>query len=323
MVSPGVSKPANVQVHLLRDRDLAEADRVLRLAFGTYMGLADPLTVFGDSDYVYTRRKANPQAAFGAEIDGQIVGSVFATHWGSFGCFGPLTVRPDLWDQGIAQQLLQPVMDCFDQWQLTHSGLFTFAASTKHVGLYQKFGFWPRSLTALMSKPVQPVPPETSWSRFSDVPESSRESVLHGCRELTNLLLDGLDVTGEIQSVAAQKLGDTVLIWDESGQLSGFAVCHYGAGTEAGSGTLYIKFGTARPGAGAGQSFRNLVCACETLASAVGATTLNAGMNFAHEAAYRQIRALGFKAYAQGVAMQKPNDPGYHRPELYVIDDWL
>ncbi len=322
MTSPSVSKPT-VQIHLLRDSDLAEADRVMRLAFGTYMGMPDPTAFLGDGDYVYTRRKANPQAAFGAEIDGQIVGSVFATHWGSFGFFGPLTVRPDLWDQGIAQRLLQPVMDCFDQWQLTHSGLFTFAASTKHVGLYQKFGFWPRFLTALMSKPVQPVPPETGWSRFSDVPESHRESVLQACRDVTDTLLDGLDVTSEIQSVAAQKLGDTVLAWDASGQLNGFAICHYGAGTEAGSGTCYVKFGTVRPGDNAEQRFGDLLRACEALAVAQGATTLNAGMNFAHENAYRQIRAFGFKAYAQGVAMHKPNDPGYHRPELYVIDDWL
>ncbi len=33
-----------------------------------------------------------------------------------------------------------------------HAGLFTFAHSQKHVGLYQRFGFWPRFLTALMSK---------------------------------------------------------------------------------------------------------------------------------------------------------------------------
>ena len=57
---------------------------------------------------------------------------------------------------------------------------------------------------------------------------------------------EGLDASREIQAVADQKLGDTVLLWSES-KLSGFAVCHSGAGTEAGSGVCYVKFGVVDP----------------------------------------------------------------------------
>src|SRR2546422_11558182 len=32
----------------------------------------------------------------------------------------------------------------------------SFPHSPKHVALYQKFGFWPQALTAVMSKPVEP-----------------------------------------------------------------------------------------------------------------------------------------------------------------------
>jgi GNAT superfamily N-acetyltransferase len=63
-------------------------------------------------------------------------------------------VRPDLWDQGIGQRLLEPSMECFRTWGVQHAGLFTFAHSPKHITLYQKFGFWPRFLTAVMPKPV-------------------------------------------------------------------------------------------------------------------------------------------------------------------------
>ena len=49
-------------------------------------------------------------------------------------------------------------MNIFDKkWHTKHAGLFTFAQSAKHVGLYQKFGFWPRFLTMVMSKPISPV----------------------------------------------------------------------------------------------------------------------------------------------------------------------
>ena len=42
-----------------------------------------------------------------------------------------------------------------------------------------------------------------------------------------------------------QNLGDVVLTG--AGPLDGLAVCHIGAGSEAGGGTCYIKFGAARP----------------------------------------------------------------------------
>ena len=61
---------------------------------------------------------------------------------------------PAYWDRGVAQRLLEPTMAMIDSWGVRFAGLFTFAASAKHVALYQKYGFWPRFLTAIMSRPV-------------------------------------------------------------------------------------------------------------------------------------------------------------------------
>src|SRR4029078_3784226 len=41
----------------------------------------------------YGRQRAAHVASFGATLDGKLVGSNFATNWGSVGFFGPLTVR--------------------------------------------------------------------------------------------------------------------------------------------------------------------------------------------------------------------------------------
>jgi GNAT superfamily N-acetyltransferase len=86
---------SDVSVRLLREGDLSEADRIMRLAFGTFLGLPDPMTFMGDAGLVRTRWVAAPDAAFGAEVEGKLVGSNFATNWGSVGFFGPLTVEPD------------------------------------------------------------------------------------------------------------------------------------------------------------------------------------------------------------------------------------
>jgi hypothetical protein len=88
------NKTIHASVRLLRLDDVPAADRVVRLAFGTFLGLPDPGSAMGDTDYVRTRWLANPSAAFVAEAQGEIVGSNFASHWGSVGFFGPLTFVP-------------------------------------------------------------------------------------------------------------------------------------------------------------------------------------------------------------------------------------
>ena len=85
-------------------------------------------------------------------------------------------------------------MDLFDGWGVKEAGLFTFAQSAKHVGLYQKFGFWPRFLTALMSKAVgEPGP--ISWSKYSALAEGEQTGPLRACRDLTDSIFEGLDVS--------------------------------------------------------------------------------------------------------------------------------
>jgi GNAT superfamily N-acetyltransferase len=311
----------DISVRPLRESDLSTADHIMRVAFGTFLGVPEPASFMGDASYVRTRWKAKPDAGFAAEINNELVGSNFATNWGSVSFFGPLTIRPDLWDRGVGKRLMQPVMECFDKWQTKHAGLFTFAHSQKHIGLYQKFGFYPRFLTAIMSKPIEPTGRLCVWRKFSDAPTRERAAIMDACRELTDAICEGLDVGHEIRAVTDQKLGDTVLLWDED-KLAGFAVCHSGAGTEAGSGACYIKFGATRPGADAEHLFNRLLDACEELASSQNLSCLTAGVNTGRHEAYHQLLARGFRTELLGVAMHKPNESGYNRPGVYVIDDW-
>ena len=304
---------------LLAD-DLDAADRVLRLAFGTLRGLPDPVAAFGDRDYVYTRFRAAPDCAWVAEVDGDVVGSVFATRWGSFGFFGPLTVHPELWDRGIASRLLRPVLESFERWGVRQAGLFTVASSPKHIGLYQGHGFWPGSLTVVAAKPIA-ASADGQYTLASKETANGRATLLEEIRELTDAVFRGLDLEREIVAAAAQRIGDTLVLPGDH-ELHGVAVCHRGAGSEAGSDTCYVKVAAVRPGAGAEDRFERLLDACEGFAADSGLERLVAGVNTGRLDAYRRLLSRGFRIEQIGVAMHlRPGEPTLDTADHYVIDD--
>jgi GNAT superfamily N-acetyltransferase len=304
----------SLKVRSMIEADLTDADRVMRTAFGTFLGMPDPMAFLGDGDYVRSRWAVAPQAALTAEIDGRLVGSTFATRWGSVGFFGPLTVDPPLWDRGVARRLMDGTMEIMDAWGLTHAGLFTFSHSPKHLGLYQRYGFRPRFLTVVLAAPAAPAAHRSGWSTFASDPDPSAR--LAECASLTDTIYPGLDVSREVVACHALGLGDTVLLDDGSG----FAICHVGAGSEAGTGVCFLKFAAARTGAP--DSFARLLDACEAFATTRGARRVVAGVSTARRAAYRMLGERGYRADLIGVAMHRPDEPGYHRPDALVVDDW-
>jgi GNAT superfamily N-acetyltransferase len=318
MTAAGSSQ--SVLVRPARQEDLAEVDRIFRMAFGTFLGLEDPTTFSGARQLARHRWLVEPDAVLVAEMDGRLAGSNFAANWGSVGWFGPLSIRPDLWNGGIAQRLLDATMQVFERWGTRHAGLYTFAQSTKHLHLYQRYGFWPRFLTAAMARDVDPSQPETEYTSFSDLSEPDRSAALRSCAELSGSIYEGLELQREIESVAGQHLGETLLIHDDS-RLESFAVCHFGPDSEADTGNCYAKFAAVRPGVGAA-GFDRLLQAWNSLARGHGLNHLYAGVNTARHEAYRQLLARGFRTLMQGVTMHRPNEPGYDRPDVYLLDDW-
>jgi len=310
----------DIVIRPLEGRDVAEADRIFRLAFGTFLGLPEPQSFMGDADLVGTRWWAAPSSVLGAYTDDELLGSNFIADWGSFGFFGPLTIRPDLWDRGIARRLLDATMATFDRWGTRQAALFTFPESPKHIALYERYGFRRQALTPVMAKPVGGAAGGGQWSTFSAAPRPCRAPTLSACRALTEAIYPGLDVHNEIRAVYDQRIGETVLV-REGRELVAFAICHQDAGSEAGSGTTFIKFGAARPGHDAPGHFERLLAACDALAQARGSKQLVAGINAARSQAYQIMRRHGFETTFEGVAMHRPDAPGHNRPDCFVIDD--
>ena len=305
-----------VHVRPMLDLDLERADHVMRLAFGTFRGLPDPSVAFGDREMVRTRFEAAPEWAWVAEVDGEVAGSVFAARWGSFGFFGPLTVHPALWDRGIGSRLLVPVLEAFERWDVRQAGLYTFATSPKHLGLYQKHGFRPGHLIVILDRAVDP----RMRAPYSVVSGDDGRALAE-IRVLTDEVFSGLDLGHEIVAVAGQGIGQTLLV-RRKGTLEGMAVCHCGAGSEGGSGTCYVKFAAALPRAGARDRFSRLLDACEAFAAENGLGRLEVGVDTGRLNAYGDLLDRGYRIEQIGVSMLLRHEhPYFDTPSHHVITD--
>ena len=293
----------------------------MRLAFGTFLGMPDPMAFLAGRSFIAPRFASPNVRGHAARIDGRLIGTNFATRWGSFGFLGPLTILPEYWDKGVAQQLLHATNKTFDRWGVRRAALFTFPHSTKHVGLYQKFGYWPTYLTALMVRtPNGAGGPSRAGTLLSTLPRQEREQAIAACARITQRIERGLDLGEEIRAALKLRVGDVVLIYTRK-TLDGFALCMNGPGSEGGENICYVKFAAGRSGPGAGDRFSRLLEACDAFASSREAS-LEGGVNLAREDAFRRMRAHGYQVKVQGVAMLRPHGSGHNRPDAYVIDDW-
>jgi GNAT superfamily N-acetyltransferase len=314
-------KNSSVQVGQLRETELNEAGRIVRLAFGTFLGLPNPLEFMGDRDFVLPRWRSRNTKVLAAREGGKLIGLNVVTRWGSFGFFGPLSILPGYWNRGVAQQLMRATMKVFDRWGVRHSGLFTFPNSPKHVGLYQKFGYWPGYLTAIMKRtPAPTLMTPANGARapvlLSALSRSAGEQAIAACAKLANRLERGLNLSDEIRAVVAQRTGEVLLLGGRS-SLEAFAVCMHGPGSEGGENICYVKFGAAS----SGERFDRLLDAIDALALARGAE-VEAGVSTACTDAFWRMRARGYRLANLGVAMQRPHGEGFNRSGAHVLGDW-
>lgn len=307
----------DIAIRPLRAADLAAADTVYRLAFGTQFGLADPQQFRGDTAIIRTRWTMDPRPCFAAVAGDRIIGSVIGMDWGSAFILGPLTVDPAEANRGIGRRLMSAIMEFVAARQFPLAALYTLPNSAKHLRLYESYGFEAQRLTPVMAK--MPAASAAVPHPLSALAASDRAAVIAACRAVADSIFPGLDLTREITAIAAQSLGETLLLV-RGGAIAGFALCHLGPGSEAGSGALFVKFACVRPGAA--DDFTALLDACETLAARRGAQRIIAGVNMARDAAYRIMLGRGYRAEIVGVAMLRPNQPGWNRPEIFALDDW-
>ncbi|MEQ7919414.1 GNAT family N-acetyltransferase [Xanthomonas sp. WHRI 1810A] len=318
---PATSDHATTAVVVPLDKaDLSQAAELVRLAFATYIGAAEPGEFWNDRDYVHNRWNSPHSRWFKALMNDRMVGVLCVSRWGSSAVVGPVAVHPDYWDCSIAKSLIGRCVEQLDAWGVSHAGLMTFPDSPKHIGLYQRFGFWPAALIAIVQRPVQTLEQPQPALHYGQ-PDADGPRLKTACTALTHRIASGLDLSGEMDAVHQQQLGTTLILLDQAGEPEAFAICHFGPHSEAGSGVFYVKFAAVAPGPEASSRFAKLIAACDTAALQAGQTTVTVGVNTARQGAYRWLMDAGFRTDILGISMHRGGH-GYDHPDAWVLDDW-
>jgi predicted N-acetyltransferase YhbS len=273
-------------------------------AFAAHLGLPGPAAFIGDASLVVPRSRMDPDAFVVAEDGGELVGSAIGMRWGSLLVVGPVSVRPDMARRGIAGALVGALLEASPA---PRAGLFTFADSPGHVRLYERHGF----------RAGEPVIVYGRAPRTGEEPPLASSGDEAGCRAVAEAAMPGLDLTRELRGVAGH--GATVVLREPGGEIAGFAICHHGPGSEAGSSQCRVKFAAVR---GAVERLHALLDACEAFAAARGAPSLRVGVNTARTEAHSVLRDRGLEVTLAGIAMHRGPGPATCRPDALVLDDW-
>jgi len=325
-----------VQIRRIRKGDLSKVKDVLEQSFGDFLERqlgTRPRQAFNGAQYVHHRWLMEPWGCFVAEEDGsKIVGAALAVTWGTLGLLGPVAVLTHYHNQTIAQQLMRAAQDFFEENKATLHGAVTYPTSAKHLALYHKFGYKPKSLTAVMSRALErgtarPALPKPvvkgalTVRRFSGLEETKKKAALTRFHRITNGVCRGLELAKEVEIVDGLALGDTLLL-ERGAELVGFAIYHAPGVSEAPTGSLYVKYLAIDPRQRKVEHLEQLVSAIEDLAQEQGLARVILPVYLRYWLAYSTLVKCGYQVDFTMVRMQKGKPEDYEDPADLVLDDW-
>jgi predicted N-acetyltransferase YhbS len=323
-----------VAIRRVRKGDLSRVKDVLEHSFGDFLERqlgTRPRQAFGGAQYVHHRWLMEPWGCYVAEEDNaKIIGAALAVCWGSVGLLGPVAVLTNYHNQTIGQQLIRATQEFFEENKTTLQGVVTYPTSPKHLALYHKFGYQPKYLTALMSRPLDRGAPRPAIKlargpltvrRFSTLEEARKKASLARFHKITNAICRGMDLAKEVEIVDGLALGDTLLL-ERGRDLVGFAVVHTPGVSEAPTGALYVKFLAIDPAQKRVEHLEQFVAAVEDLGHDLGVQRVILPVYLRYAAAYSTLIRCGYHVDFTMLRMQKGKQEDYEDPTHLVLDDW-
>jgi ribosomal protein S18 acetylase RimI-like enzyme len=286
-------------IRLMQEADLDAVRRVDAVAFGAWW---EQLT--GKDEKLPPRTRANvlallekdPGGCFVAEEERRVVGLIFSRTWGSVAWLGTFAVLPDYQRRGIGQRLLAASLHYLRQTPYRVIGLETMPDITYNLGLYLKQGFLPALPTLLLSKRLEPATGgEIRLDRWSRVDAETRQSWLSELRVVTDRVRPGLDYSKEITSTARHGLGETLVLTSHARAIGLSSIWLKSSRESVNPDTASIQIMALDPACTSGDSFRALVGASESLASAHRKSEIVVPVNARHAGALRQLLDAGYR----------------------------
>ena len=154
---------------------------------------------------------------------GEVVAFNVAHHSGDEGWMGPLAVAPPYQGRGLGKTVVSTSVEWLRARGARTIGLETMPRTMDNIGFYSSLGFLPGRLTLTVTLDAATARSPTLLGRLS---HGAREAVVAECAALAAAVGPGHDFTREITLTEELSVGDTVLVHDASGTLTGFALCH-------------------------------------------------------------------------------------------------
>ena len=155
---------------------------------------------------------------------GEVAAFNVAHRSGAEGWMGPLAVRPEMQGHGLGKEVVRAGIDWLRRHEARTIGLETMPRTMDNIGFYSTLGFVPGRLTLTLT--IDAAPADRAPALLGRLGARDRDDAMAECRALTQALQPGLDFTRELALTEQLALGDTVLVRDANGALTGFALCH-------------------------------------------------------------------------------------------------
>jgi GNAT superfamily N-acetyltransferase len=251
----------------------------------------------------YALEDAGEGAMVWRDPDGELCGFNMVHLSGREGWMGPLAVRSDRQGSGLGKTMIRAGITWLRERGARTIGLETMPRTIENIGFYSRLGFVPGHLTVTLTRDLQRRP-----SLHPEVLPGgpSRQERLADCRRLTHALLPETDFTREILATQDLRIGDTLLVRDNNGELAGFALYHT-APLAAGRSQDEVRI--LKLVARHVDAFDRLLAATEAVALALDIRRLSLRCQTAQGESYLRLIRQGFRAHWTDLRMTLASHP--------------
>lgn len=266
----------------------------------------------------YALEDAGDGAMVWRDGDGEVCAFNIVHLSGREGWMGPLAVRPDHQGAGLGKAMIRAGIAWLKERGARTIGLETMPRTVENIGFYSRLGFVPGPLTVSVVKDLVRRP--ALQPEFLAALGNQRQERLRACAALTERLLPGADYTRELVATAELRIGDTLLVRDQTGELAGFALFHT---APLAAGRPQDELRVLKLVAQDLDSFERLVGAAEAAALALDIRRISLRSQTSSGAAYLRLIGQGFRVHWTDLRMTLTgHEEAAPRPGAVVWSNW-